>query len=91
MCGPTSAPASTSEIDEVCDATIAEFSLSKREGEILKYVARGYTIDGISKKFGHFPYTTQTHVRHIYAKMNIHKRGELLDYLNMNRTENKGD
>lgn len=87
----TSAPASTSEIDEVCDATIAEFSLSKREGEILKYVARGYTIDGISKKLVISPYTTQTHVRHIYAKMNIHKRGELLDYLNMNRSENKSD
>ena len=64
---------------------IAEFKLSKREGEILKLVARGYTVDNISNKLVISPYTTQTHIRHIYAKMNIHKRSELLDYINMHR------
>lgn len=83
----TQAPAATSEIEEVCDAAIQEFSLSKREGEILKYIARGYTIDNISKKLVISPYTTQTHVRHIYSKMHVHKRSELLDYINMHRSE----
>lgn len=84
----TQAPARTPEIEEVCDAAIGEFSLSKREGEILKYIARGYTIDSISKKLVISPYTTQTHVRHIYSKMHVHKRSELLDYINMHRGEN---
>lgn len=83
----TKAPAASSEIEEVCNAAIEEFSLSKREGEILKYIARGYTIDNISKKLVISPYTTQTHVRHIYSKMNVHKRSELLDYINMHRSD----
>lgn len=84
----TTAPAGPSEIEQVCDAAIEEFSLSKREGEILKYIARGYTVDNISKKLVISPYTTQTHVRHIYSKMHVHKRSELLDYINMHRGEN---
>lgn len=83
----TTAPARSNESNEVCDAIIAEFSLSKREGEILKFIARGYTIDNISKKLVISPYTTQTHVRHIYSKMHVHKRSELLDYINMHRNE----
>lgn len=82
------APAdSASEVSAVCDAAIEEFGLSKREGEIIKLIARGYTADSISKKLVISPHTTQTHVRHIYSKMNVHKRSELLDYLNMYRKE----
>ena len=83
----TTAPSKNNEVEEVCDAAIAEFALSKREGEILKLFARGYTIDSISKKLVISPYTTQTHVRHIYSKMHVHKRSELLDYINMHRSE----
>lgn len=84
----TKAPVGPSEIEAVCDAAIEEFQLSKREGEVLKYIARGYTVDNISKKLVISPYTTQTHVRHIYSKMHVHKRSELLDYINMHRGEN---
>ncbi len=83
----TSPQSRNNELEEVCDAAITEFALSKREGEILKLFARGYTIDSISKKLVISPYTTQTHVRHIYSKMHVHKRSELLDYINMHRTE----
>ena len=85
----TTAPSTVSDLEEVCDAVIGEFKLSKREGEILKLVARGYTVDNISKKLVISPYTTQTHIRHIYAKMNVHKRSELLDYINMHRDSEK--
>lgn len=85
----TTAPATQNDTEEICDAVIAEFKLSKREGEILKLVARGYTVDNISNKLVISPYTTQTHIRHIYAKMNIHKRSELLDYINMHRDSEK--
>ncbi len=81
----TTAPTTVNDLNDVCDAVIAEFKLSNREGEILKLVARGYTVDNISKKLVISPYTTQTHIRHIYAKMNVHKRSELLDYINMHR------
>ncbi|MDD5807087.1 MAG: helix-turn-helix transcriptional regulator [Eggerthellales bacterium] len=78
---------STYEIDDICDSVIKEFGLSTREGEIIRLIAKGYTVDSISKKLYISPYTTQTHVRHIYAKMQIHKRSELLDYINMHRSE----
>ena len=85
----TTAPATQNDTEEICDVVIVEFKLSKREGEILKLVARGYTVDNISNKLVISPYTTQTHIRHIYAKMNIHKRSELLDYINMHRDNEK--
>lgn len=85
----TTTPATQNDTEEICDAVIVEFKLSKREGEILKLVARGYTVDNISNKLVISPYTTQTHIRHIYAKMNIHKRSELLDYINMHRDSDK--
>ena len=78
---------STYEIDDICDSVIKEFGLSTREGEIIRLIAKGYTVDSISKKLYISPYTTQTHVRHIYAKMQIHKRSELLDYINIHRSE----
>ena len=63
-------------------------ALQARRRDRLKYIARGYTVDNISKKLVISPYTTQTHVRHIYSKMHVHKRSELLDYINMHRSEN---
>lgn len=33
------------------------------------------------------PYTVNTHIRHIYDKTQIHKRSELLNYLNMQRSD----
>ena len=36
----TTAPATQNDTEEICDAVIVEFKLSKREGEILKLVAR---------------------------------------------------
>ena len=66
------------DTEEICDAVIVEFKLSKRRGEILKSWRAGYTVDKISNKLVISPFTTQTHIRHIYAKMNIHKRSELL-------------
>ncbi len=33
------------------------------------------------------PYTVTTHIRHIYDKMQIHKSSELLNYLNMPRSD----
>lgn len=81
------APSSTSEIDRNCQAIIEEFGLSPREGEILRMIGRGISVNGISEKLFISPYTTQTHIRHIYTKMNIHKRSELLDYINMHREQ----
>lgn len=64
-------------------ASIAqEFGLSAREQEILLYLAKGYTAESIGRQLVISNFTVQTHVQHIYAKMQIHKRADLLDYVN---------
>ncbi|MEG1827457.1 MAG: helix-turn-helix transcriptional regulator, partial [Gordonibacter sp.] len=83
----TAAPPSKAEIDEICDEVSREFALSAREGEILELIARGYTTNSIATKLVISPYTVNTHIRHIYEKMQIHKRSELLNYLNLQRSD----
>lgn len=83
----TAAPPSKAEIDEICAEVAVEFSLSGREREILELIARGYTTNNMAAKLVISPYTVNTHIRHIYEKMQIHKRSELLNYLNMQRSD----
>ncbi|OUO90351.1 helix-turn-helix transcriptional regulator [Gordonibacter sp. An230] len=83
----TAAPPSKAEIDEICAEVASEFSLSTREREILELIARGYTTNNMAQKLVISPYTVNTHIRHIYEKMQIHKRSELLNYLNMQRSD----
>ena len=83
----TAAPPTKAEIDEICAEVAKEFALSGRESEILVLIARGYTTNNMAEKLVISPYTVNTHVRHIYEKMQIHKRSELLNYLNMQRSD----
>ena len=46
-----------------------------------------FAIPAWAEKLVISPYTVNTHVRHIYEKMQIHKRSELLNYLNMQRSD----
>lgn len=83
----TSTPASPAEIDVVCQQIIDEFGLSEREGEILCLIARNNTANAIATKLVISPYTVNTHIRHIYEKVHIHKRGELLEYINKRQND----
>ncbi len=83
----TTTPRTASELDTICDEVTSEFKLSAREGEILHLLAYGHTADSIAKKLVISPYTVNTHIRHIYEKMQIHKRTELLNYINMRRSD----
>ncbi len=66
---------------EACRATAVEFDLSKRELEVLTLLMKGYAIENIAEEFVISPYTVRAHVRHIYAKVGIHKRAELFSYV----------
>ncbi len=83
----TTAPVAPSQIDTICSQIISEFKLSEREGQILKLIARGNTVNSIANKLVISPHTVNTHIRHIYDKVGIHKRGELLEYINMKKEE----
>lgn len=83
----TAAPPTRNEMEEICAEAAAEFGLSAREAEILLLIARGHTTNSMAEKLVISPYTVNTHIRHIYDKMQIHKRSELLNYLNMQRSD----
>ena len=51
------------------------------------YLARGYKSSHIQQQLYISEGTAKTHIRHIYDKMQIHKRSELLNYLNMQRSD----
>lgn len=87
----TSSPLSSEEIETVCNDAAAEFGLSPRESEILKLLARNCSIDLIASKLVISPYTVQTHVQHIYRKLQVHRRSELLDYINLRRETPKSN
>lgn len=77
-----SAPsASEDDIDRLCAALSAEHSLSKREFEVLGYLARGYTAALIAERLGVSVRTVNAHTQHVYDKCGIHKRSELLKLL----------
>lgn len=71
-----------SDLDVMVQAAADEFELSPRETEILGLLARNLSVDRIARDLYISNYTVQTHIQHIYTKTGIHKRSELIDYLN---------
>ena len=80
-------PATESSQEHRIKELAAEFSLSARETEIVMLIARGFTTDNVAKKLVISPYTANTHIRHVYEKVGIHKRSELIDYINRTGSE----
>lgn len=63
-------------------ARVAEsFGLTTREREILDYLARGRSVPFISEALFIQKSTVETHRKHIYTKLGIHNRQELLDLM----------
>jgi DNA-binding NarL/FixJ family response regulator len=50
--------------------------LSDREHEVLNLVAKGFSSPEIARLLGVSPHTVNTHVRHIYEKLEVSSRGE---------------
>ena len=57
------------------------YGLSSREAEVAEYVAHGYTAVRIAEMLFVSDNTVRTHVKRIYAKLDIHRKGELLDMI----------
>lgn len=57
------------------------FGLSSRETEVMELIARGHSVANIAEKLVISENTVRTHSKHIYTKLDIHSRQELLDLL----------
>src|SRR5699024_8042213 len=68
-----------SRIELLCNQLSQENGLSARETEILGYLARGRSQPYIREELMLSKNTVATHVKHLYQKLNVHSRQELLD------------
>lgn len=71
-------PRPADAFEAVCDQIAARYALTKREREILSYLAQGYSLPYVRNELYISQSTIDTHVGHIYRKMNIHSREELI-------------
>ena len=69
------------EINFACRAITKDFSLTKRESEILELLCFGCTRSYIAEKLAVSSETVKTHVSHIYAKLDLHSRQDLAKLL----------
>jgi DNA-binding CsgD family transcriptional regulator len=63
----------------ICDMLSKRYGLSNREKEILVLLAQGRSRPYIQQELHLADGTVKTHTTHIYAKMQVHSRQELLD------------
>ena len=57
----------------------ARFGLSERELEVMTLVAKGRSAARIADDLSVSPATVNSHISHIYRKLDVHSRQELLD------------
>ena len=55
------------------------YELTNREFEVIEEFAAGRSARAIAERFTLSEHTVKTHLRHAYAKMDVHSRQELLD------------
>lgn len=65
-------------LPNACALLAEEYKLTKREREVLIYLAQGYSLPYIRNELYIAQSTIDTHVGHIYKKMGIHSREELI-------------
>lgn len=57
------------------------YGLTAREYEVIEEFAAGRSARAIAERFTLSEHTVKTHLRHAYAKMNVHSRQDLLDLI----------
>lgn len=65
--------------DATCRKLAKQCALTRREAEVLGHLARGRTNTRIAEDLCISPATVRGHIRHIYTKLDVHDRQELID------------
>lgn len=68
-----------SEILSYCQKLALDYGLTPREAEILGLIAMGRSAKYIAEELQISYNTTRTHIKHVYEKLNIHTKQELID------------
>jgi two-component system response regulator NreC len=67
-------------VHEPAEKTVLDNTLTHREVEILRLIARGYTNNQIAQNLTISPRTVEGHRANLMGKLNIHSRVELVEY-----------
>lgn len=71
-------PAARGRFCQRCEIVANTYLLSRRESEVMYYLARGYKSSHIQQQLYISEGTAKTHIRHIYRKLNIHSQQDLI-------------
>jgi DNA-binding CsgD family transcriptional regulator len=75
--------------EETCEALANVHGLTQREREVLTLLVQGRSRPYIQQKLHLADGTVKTHTSHIYAKLSIHTKQELLDLIEQSGAEEK--
>ncbi|WP_417143481.1 response regulator transcription factor [Raoultibacter massiliensis] len=67
------------------DGLSSIYALTQRETEVLYLMAKGKTVAGIGSDMFIAEGTVKAHIQHIYQKLDVHSRKELMDLLGAER------
>ena len=76
--------ASSSEtllLDKSCKEITLKYKLTERESEILRLVALGRSAKYVAGELFISHNTAKSHIKHVYEKLNIHSKQELIDLI----------
>lgn len=69
------------DLDRALDAAAGLYPLTQRELDIARLLVQGRSKSAIGEKLGLSESTVRTHGRHLYAKLDVHSRQQLIDLL----------
>ena len=69
---------SNDPLELACDIMTRKFGLTGRERDVLSILACGRPLADIERELCVARNTAKTHVRHIYAKLGVHSRAEVV-------------
>jgi DNA-binding CsgD family transcriptional regulator len=64
-----------------CEYAAQLYQLSPREFDVLVLLAKGRSMSYVQETLVVSEGTAKTHIRHIYRKMNVHSRHELVELI----------
>lgn len=74
-------------IHEPCTRIAKAYGLTARETDVLEQLARGRSLPAMADIFVLSTNTIKMHIRHIYDKLDIHSKQELIDMVNKTRAK----
>lgn len=69
-------------LHEACQQLSQEYGLSARQSEVLDLLVHGYDVPSTAKKLFISENTVRTHMKKIYALMDVHSKQEIIDVVN---------